>query len=99
MTQITFRPARASDRAVYPWRLFGMGQYRPTVVTLNGKIILILEGETVVYQNGTDGIPDVIRAWKDLARALGRGLIDHEAAHRELQERFRATMASFQDES
>ena len=77
---VTFRSARESDRKVFNWRYFGgADRRRPLVVTVNGKIVLVMEGDTVVYQNGSEGIADLVRARKRLAEAIVNGLVDLEA--------------------
>lgn len=89
---ITFRPARKSDREVFNWRLFGVNQSRPTVVTVNGRVALIMEGQNVVYQNGTDGIGELIRARGRVSAAIIKGIVDHDAIARENDAAFKRTM-------
>lgn len=47
--------------------------YSPgSVVTLDGYIVLAFgHGDQVIYQDGSDAVPDLIRAHKRVASALG----------------------------
>lgn len=79
---VTFRPARTSDRATYDWKFYGIDRLRPTVVTINGKIALVVKGGgsnvhspepfTVLYQDGDDSHAELVRATRRVIAALER---------------------------
>lgn len=93
---VTFRKARASDRDVYDWKPYGVNRLKPSVVTVQGadphdarrtQIVLVMEGDTVVWQNGSEGIAELVRAYRRTMAALTRGLDDADASRKRLEER------------
>lgn len=101
MIQVTFRAAREADRKTYNWRRYGINQLRPTVVTVRGAdqydrrttfIALVLEDDQVVFQNGSPGIAELIRANRRVIAAIVKGLQGDDAEQRE--ERRRAAIFS-----
>jgi hypothetical protein len=69
---ITFRPARAADRKVFDWKPFGLDQERPRVISIDGKVAVMLgENRTVLYQYGNAPVvANLIRAWDRICLAL-----------------------------
>lgn len=105
--RVTVRPARESDRETYNWRYFGASQSRPMVVSVTGhdpwqprraEVVLVLEGDTIVYQNGSPGIADLVRGVRRVFSALATGL-EHPDAERHSEERLRAAFAKLRGES
>ena len=74
MTQVTFRLATEKDKQVFPWKREGINQTRPTVVTMNGHIVLMMHGSRLLYQRGDiigeETIASLLRAQIKVYEAL-----------------------------
>lgn len=98
---VTFRTARASDRETYDWKPYYVdsnGPYPPQVVTVDGVLYLVMEGDTVVFQNGSEAIPDLVRMALRLHHALQSLYEDRDQRKREKNERdFHESMQRLHD--
>lgn len=73
---ICFRSGNAKDAKILgikaPYRLYGETQNYFDVVTIKGKIVLAMKDRLVIYQDGTDGIAELIRARDRIHAALNK---------------------------
>jgi hypothetical protein len=94
--RVTFRRASKRDLGQWDWtpHMYWADTTKvpPHVVTVDGEIVVAFgKNGQVVFQNGTDGVAHLIRAWWRVVEALNVGATTNaraEARSREIWEDF-----------
>lgn len=100
---VTFRNARESDYEKLGLKAPRWSEYMGQVVVLDDRhkdaqIILLMDYRGVLlYQNGTDGVADMLRAMKLIWRGQERGVRNREVDEREAEAKREAFWAHYRE--